>query len=111
MPAEAFVQKIYLTITCHISSILKKYQSYLHLTDSVPLPPVHKSPLLDHQPSPHVATVEITQLHKVIMNVDKTEDDGTDDAKAENDNDDIDFLLYCIVSEIQKYRSPRRYAN
>ena len=36
------------------------------------------------------------------MNVDKTEDDGTYDAKTEDDNDDIDFLLYCIVSEIKR---------
>lgn len=36
------------------------------------------------------------------MNVDKTKNDGTDDAQTENDNDDVDFLLYCIISKIEK---------
>jgi len=33
------------------------------------------------------------------VDINKTENDGADDTKTENDNDDVDFLLYCIIPE------------
>ena len=72
---------------------------YLQLGVHVHVVPVDEPPLLDHQPPPHVATVEIAQLHKVVMEVDKTEDDHADNTKTKNDDNDGDFFLNGVIPE------------
>ena len=65
----------------------------------VPLVPVHQPLLLDQQPPPHVATVEVAKLYKVIMDIYKTEDDCTDNAEGEDDDNDGNFLLIEVISK------------
>ena len=76
---------------------------YLKLGDHVHLVPVNEPPFLDHQPPPHVATVEIAQLNKVVMDVDKTEDDCADNTKTKKDDNDEDFFLNSVIPETDFY--------
>ena len=79
--------------------------SNLKLFNPLHLPPVHQPLLLDQQPPPHVAAVEIVQLNKVVMDVDKTEDDCADNTKRQDQDDDGYFLLVDIISEAESTRS------
>ena len=77
---------------------------YPRLIDPVHLPPVHQPPLLDEQPPPHVAVVEVIHLLKVIAAIDKTENNGTDDTEGEDDENDVDFGFDEVISENHNVR-------
>ena len=78
-----------------------KYLLYLEHVDPLHLYPVDQPLLLDQQPPPHVPAVEVAHLNKVIVDIDKTEDDCADNTEGKDDDDDIYFLLDYVISEIR----------
>ena len=79
------------------------YKYLLHLLHPLDLSPVHQPLLLDQQPPPHEPAVEVAQLNKVIVDVDKTEDDCADNTETKDDNNDSDFLLDVVISETIRF--------
>ena len=71
----------------------------INLSSHIGLRTIHKSFLLNKKPPTHVAAVEVLQLNKVIMDVDKAENDSTDNTETKDKHNYVDFLLYRIISE------------
>ena len=61
--------------------------------------PVNQPPLLDHESSTHVASIEVLKLHEVIVNIDKAQDECAENTNAQECEDDEDFFIVNIVPE------------
>jgi hypothetical protein len=82
---------------------MRKYSQYfIHLAHPLHLSPVHQPLLHDQEPPPHVPTVEVAHLNKVIVDVDKTENDCTDNTETKDDYNDSEFLLDGVIPEIKR---------
>ena len=72
---------------------------YLYISNFLSVFPVNQPPLLDHESSTHVASIEVLKLHEVIVNIDKAQDECAENTNAQECEDDEDFFIVNIVPE------------
>ena len=76
---------------------------YLYISNFLSVFPVNQPPLLDHESSTHVASIEVLKLHEVIVNIDKAQDECAENTNTQECEDDEDFFIESNAEREKKH--------